>query len=208
MKSLCFVLALILSAPAFADKPILLVTPKGVFLAEVTDGVPGAFAPANFDVIVQGFGGGGGPGSPPVGPPTPPVSDPTVKAITELAKAMLKNKEEATAVSAMIETLIAAGIKPDELKEAVKAYYGIVDQAINAEGRVIAFLDKLMELTVDPAKIKAGLSVAWAVEGSEVNRLREAARAEELYELGAAGVSALMVALQAIFRLLQMIGGP
>ena len=92
---------LAVSSVAMAEKPLLLVTPNGVWSSEVTAAGPGPWIAQDIDVIVQGFGPGGGPDVP---DPKPPVDDSEISKIVAISKSGLKDKSEA----------MAAGMGDDE----------------------------------------------------------------------------------------------
>jgi hypothetical protein len=175
MKHMAFVMSLLLSAIAMADRPILLITPKGVYEAEVTNGVPGPWKAAPYDVIVQGFGGGGG--TTPVPPGDPPTTGDSQ--LVSIAKEVLKDKTEATFAAAVIDSLMKAGLKDADLKDALKLTAPIADSAANAEGRIVKFFNQILEVSTDGKAIQAAIvsrrsrspPVRWIRSGPRLHRL-------------------------------------
>lgn len=172
-----FLLPLLLLADAVADtRPILLVTPKGVYQAEVVDGVPGPWRACDIDVIVQGFSVG----SPPSGPippdiPTPTPLDPTVTAVAALSKAILKDKSEGQAVAALIEALQKANVTSLNFKESFEMGIAIADSSMKADGRFVKWRTEALKLTEDPAKLKAGLQEAFAIATFSLDKITASA---------------------------------
>lgn len=169
IRFLVLVLVALSSSVAMADGPILLVTPKGVFQSTVTNGIPGPWAPHQIDVIVQGFGGGNTPPVPPVSP-----DDPIVASVAAVSKS-LKDVKEATAVAAIITSLVKAGVKPADMKEALSLSGNIADTALKADGRIVKWVASVTVITSDPDKLKAGLILAWNIPSSSVDAIYAAA---------------------------------
>ena len=176
IRYLMFVLILVFlffalgSSAAMADGPILLVTPQGVYQSVVANGVPSPWTPHRIDVIVQGFGGGNTP------VPIPPVSteDPVVVNVAAVSK-FLKDAKEATAVAAIISSLVKAGVKPADMKEALSLAGNITDTATKADGRIVKWVAAALAITTDAEKLKAGLMLAWSIPSSSIEAVYEAA---------------------------------
>lgn len=170
MKVFLFFLTCLMSVSAVAqDRSILLVTPKGVWKADVTNGVPGPFSPAPFDVIVQGFGGGGG--TTPIPDPKPPTPDsPEVSRIAEISKTVLKDSSEATAVYTVVESIRNTAENDKEFTKILDDFAGLIDAQINAEGRFTTWVDKIVadapDNGVKPYDVLAGLKKAFALDKS------------------------------------------
>lgn len=204
-----FLVPLLLVATAAADsRPILLVTPKGVYQAEVVDGVPGPWKATDIDVIVQGFSVG----SPPSGPippdSTPPNPlDPTVTAVATLSKTLLKDKSEATAVAALIEALQKANVTALNFKESLEMGITIADSSLKAEGRLIKWRTEVLKLTEDPAKLKAGLQEAFAITTISLDKITAAAfDADYAPTEEAADLTQIIQLIQMILDLLKNLG--
>jgi hypothetical protein len=166
------------SASVFADdRSILLVTPKGVWQADVTDGVPGPFRPAPYDVIVQGFDTPGGGGDTPA--PKPPESDPIVNAVKAATIATLNGKNEATAAAAIVDALAKNGLSGEPLKEALDLGLKIADTSLKAEGRLIKWGQAVVKITTDPVKISAGASAAFGTTTAELQAIHQSVVAGE-----------------------------
>lgn len=122
--------------PCFAERPVLLITPSGVYQSVVKDGIPGPWVAQEIDVIVQGFGG---PGTPPPKPPdipVPPADDPAVISVAAISKTGLKDKAEATAVAAIVDSLSKLGLTGSGFKEALEMAAPIADTSLKAGGRI------------------------------------------------------------------------
>lgn len=167
-----------LVSSAFAGtRPILLVTPKGVYQAEVVDGVPGPWRATDLDVIVQGFSVGGPPSGDPI-PPSgdPPVNpDPVVAQIAAFSKATLKDKSEGIAIAALIEALQKANVAPANFKESFDMAITIADASMKSEGRLIAWKTGALKISEDPTKLKTGLQAAFGVSSVSLNQVADAA---------------------------------
>jgi len=205
MKFTSLLLALLCSATALADRPIILVTPQGVWMAEVKNGIPGPFTSQNFDVIVQGFST-----TPiPIPDPRPPVEDPIVKQIAELSAApTLKDKTEATAVAAVVNSLSKVGLSGNDFKEALEMAAPIVDASLSSNGRIVSWVKRALTITAIPDKLKAGLKQAWNIDDSTLGLIdiaaespKDAAVPEEALEW----VQIIQI-IQMIIQLLQNLG--
>lgn len=153
-----------------ADRPIFLVTPAGVYQSVVdSTGKPGAWVPIAADVIVQGF-----PNNTPDPPPIPPT-DTTVLQIAEMSKTTLRNKDDATAVAAIIDSVAKLNLSATDFKQAIEMSAPIVDSSLTAGGRITDWSKKALLITSDPAKLKAGLISAWGVEQSTLDDIHLAA---------------------------------
>ena len=205
-RYLAMLCAMVTCIGAMADtRPILLVTPQGVYQSEVVDGVPGAWKPASIDVIVQGFGGGG---NTPI-PPDPPASDPQVLKIASLAKS-LKDQPEATAVAAVINSLAKLGLSGTDFVQALEMAAPITDKSLQADGRVTAFVKSSLEVTNSAEKMVAGLKSAWGIEGATLDTAHSAATRPEGSELppeaAALDLAAIITIIQMIIQLLKNLG--
>lgn len=154
-----------------ADRPIFLVTPAGVYQSVVdSTGKPGAWVPIAADVIVQGF-----PNNTPDNPPPIPPTDSTVLQIAELSKTTLRNKDDATAVAAIIDSVSKLNLSATDFKQAIEMAAPIVDSSLSAGGRITDWSKKALAITSDPAKLKAGLISAFGVEQSTLDDIHAAA---------------------------------
>lgn len=203
MKHMAFVMSLLLSAIAMADRPILLITPKGVYEAEVTNGVPGPWKAAPYDVIVQGFGGGGG--TTPVPPGDPPTT-PGDSQLVSIAKEVLKDKTEATFAAAVIDSLMKAGLKDADLKDALKLTAPIADSAANAEGRIVKFFNQILEVSTDGKAIQTAITSAFSIAASTLDTIRSAAASSEPPTGEALDFQAIILMIQGIRQLLRNLG--
>lgn len=209
-RSILFLLAFcLITTPVLAGRPILLVTPQGVYQAEVVNGVPGPWKPMEMDVIVQGFNPGA-PVPPGEDPPTTPPADPIVAKISELAKSGLQDKDEATAVSAMVDSLSKLGLSGSRLKEALEMAAPIADTSMQAGGRINRFVKAALAVTVDAAKLKAGIAAAWNVSQATLNMIHETAQAKPQVgdDLPAEALDFMTIIqlIQTIIQLLQNLG--
>lgn len=204
MKHMAFVMSLLLSAIAMADRPILLITPKGVYEAEVTNGVPGPWKAAPYDVIVQGFGGGGGTTPIPPGDGDPPnTGDAQLVAI---AKATLKDQKEATFAAAVVDSLLKAGLDGAELKDALKLTAPIADSAANAEGRITKFFNQILEVSTDGKAIQTAITSAFSIAASTLDTIRAAAASSDPPTGQALDFQAIILMIQGILQLLRNLG--
>ena len=162
-----------MASVCMAGRPIILVTPSGVFQSVVdVNGRPGAWSPMAADVIVQGFNAGG-PTAPPQ--PNPPASDPLVTQITVLSKATLKDRDDATAVSAIIDSLAKLRLSEADFKQSLEMAAPIMDASLGANDRITNWAKAAILITADPAKLKAGLANAFGVEQSTLDDINTAA---------------------------------
>ncbi|TXH55173.1 MAG: hypothetical protein E6Q97_09335, partial [Desulfurellales bacterium] len=205
-----FVTLFVLCGVVLADRPILLVTPNGVYQTDVVNGVPGAWKPAAFDVIVQGFGNGGG--TTPIPPGngggdnTPNPTDPTVSTIANLAKALLKDKTEATAVAAVVDSLVKNGLSGAELKESLELSAPIVDSSLKSEGRITKFFTEALKITDDGPKLVAGISSGWGIAATTISTIRTAAASDGPPTGEALDFAAVIALIQTIISILQRLG--
>lgn len=208
-RSMLFLLSAILLSASFAhaaDRAILLVTPKGVFQADVVDGVPGQFRPAPYDVIVQGFGGGGGTTPIPNPNPDPPQSDPVVQQIATISKATLKDSGEARALIAIIDSLSQNGLSGSGFKEAIELTMPIADSSLNAGGRLITWTKQALAVTSDAAKLKSGLQSAFSLSAAEVQQIARAVRTGETPAEAAFDFTKIIEIITMIIALLKQLG--
>lgn len=163
---------------SFADGPVLLVTPQGVYRSEVVNGVPGEWVPQQIDVIVQGFSGSPVPpnGQPPV-TPAPAPSDPIVDQIKTVSLA-LKDQREATAVAALVNSLSKMGLTGANFKQAIEMAAPIADTSMQTGGRIAKWAKAATVITTDPVKLIAGLNAAYTVSPATLDTIHQAAQAE------------------------------
>lgn len=178
-KFIAFLCMFAVAAVAVAGRPILLVTPSGVYKAEVVNGVPGPWVAQEIDVIIQDLKPGGPlpPGDDPIPPDVPPTADPVVAKIHAISKATLKDVKEATAVASIIETLTKFGLTGAKFKEALELAGPIADTSIKAEGRINSWVKQSLLVTTDAAKLKAGVSSAFGVTAESLTMIQDAASA-------------------------------
>lgn len=173
MKFLTAILVMLTATVASADRPIFLVTPSGVFQTIVdSSGKPGAWVHISADVIMQGF-----PTQPPVTPdtPVPPSTDATVIQISELSKATLKDKDEAIAVSAIVDSVAKLNLSEADFRQSLEMAVPIMDASLSAGGRLTEWSKKALAVTADPVKLKAGLNLAFGVEQATLDAIHAAA---------------------------------
>lgn len=195
-----------LPSTCFADRPILLITPKGVYQADVTAGVPGPWQPAPYDVIIQGFGNGDGGGNTPAPKPDPPSTDPVVQKIATLSKSVLKDASEAKALSAIIDSLASNGLSGDGLKEALNLTIPIADSSLNAGGRLINWTKQALEISTDAAKLKAGLQSAFSLSSLELQQIAQAVRTGDVPAEAAFDFTKIIEIIGMIIALLKQLG--
>lgn len=159
-----------LASPVFAGRPILLVTPQGVYQAEVTNGIPGPWVPMQMDVIVQGFTNVPIPPIP--DPPGPPTDDPVVLQVKALSGApQLKDKSEGTAVAALVDALAKLTLTGDKFKAALEMAAPIADAQMQSGGRINKWAKSVLAVTTDAAKIKAGVVAAWGIAQTSLDSI-------------------------------------
>lgn len=210
MKHFVVVFAFLLSmtASALADRPVLLVTPAGVYQSTVVNGVPGPWVAQEIDVVIQGFGGGGGTQPVPPDAPDPPVSDPVVAQIVTISKATLKDKKEAVAVASIIDTLSKFGLTGQKFKEALQLATPIADTSMKAGGRINRWVEESLAVTTDPAKLKAGVKAAWDIETATLEAIHAAALEDPSAALPDAALdwAQIIQIIQMIIELLKNLG--
>jgi len=196
-----------------ADRPMILVTPAGVYQSIVTDGVPGPWRSMDADVIVQGFGGGGGTNPvPPVGDPAPPT-DSVTQQIAALSKSLGggdagKGKLEATAIAAIIDSLKDAGLSGTALIDALNLSAPLADASLKSDGRIVAWFKAATKVTADPEKLTNGVRSAWNVAAATVETVRTAAAQPAGTELTGEAVdfSQIIAILTMVLELLKKLG--
>jgi len=172
LRVFALLFSLLLTASAcMADRPILLITPNGVFQAEVKNGIPGAWVPLEADVIIQGFNGA--PKTPDA--PAPPVDDAQVQQVVAISKVTLKDKAEAVAVAAIVDSVGKLGLSPESFRQALEMSAPIADASMQAGGRITSWVKQATAVTVDPAKLKAGVMSAFGVLGATLDAIHESA---------------------------------
>ena len=166
-----FAIWFLMASACLADRPILLITPNGVFQAQVVNGVPSSWLPIEADVIVQGFTTGK-----PIPPVvTPPVDDPDVKLISKISTNVLKDKEEATAVAAIVDSVAKLNLSPADFRQAMEMSAPIADMKLEASGRVTSWTTQALVISVDPVKLKAGLTSAFGIQQATLDSIHTAA---------------------------------
>lgn len=189
----------------FADRPILLVTPAGVWMAVVdSTGKPGPWTPFTADVIVSGFGVNTPGGVPPV--VIPPVEDETVKQVAALSKS-LRDKEEATAVAAIVDSVAKLNLSATDFKQALEMSAPIADAALDAGGRITVWVKQATAITTDPTKLKAGLMSAFGMSQETLDSIYSAAATPDAVATGeAVNWTQLIAIIQMILTLLKNLG--
>lgn len=203
MKRLLMLSALIfgMMVGAFAeDRPIVLVTPSGVWQSIVTGGVPGPFVAMPYDVIVQGSGPSASPPVPPVvTPPVTPPGDAVVQQIKTLSLA-LKDQREATAVAALVNSLSKMGLTGANFKQALEMAAPIADTSMQTGGRIAKWAKSATAITTDPVRLIAGLNAAYTVSPATLDTIHQAAQAEP-----GAAVSGEALDWAQIIQIIQMV---
>lgn len=209
MRLLSVMAALLLTASVCsADRPIFLVTPQGVWQSTVADGKPGPWVKISADVIVQGFTNGGPPDTTPPVPEPPVTTDPVVTQIAAISKATLRDKDDATAVAAIVDSVAKLNLSAKEFKEAIETTIPIADISLEAEGRLIAWSQQSLAVTSDPAKLKAGLSSAWGVTQATLDSIHAASANPESAVTGEAiNWTQLIEIIQIILALIKNLPG-
>lgn len=150
-----------------ADRPIFLVTPAGVFRSDIgPDGRPKPWEIITAYAIVDGFTPTE-PQPPMPDPPTipvPPVSDPIVEQIAAISKATIRDKNEATAVAAIIDTIVKMNLPASDFKEVFEIAISMADESLGLDRRMIEWTTQVFAVTEDPVKMKAGLVSAFGVD--------------------------------------------
>lgn len=165
MRPLLSLLALLIASVAVADNPILLITPKGVYIAEVENGVPGEFKPFAGDVILRGFGS---PPTPKPDDPGSPVPDsPEVLRIATISKTILKDADEATKVYSVVDAIRGATSSNKEFSDRLSDLAGLIDAQMKAEGRVTRWIDQIISIVPEgglkPPDVLSGLKKAFSI---------------------------------------------
>lgn len=186
------------SSLSAADRPILLITPQGVWQSTVTNGVPGPFVAMPYDVIVQGAGSGTP--IPPGTGPVPEPTDPIVAQIKSISASELKDQKEATAVAAIVNSLSKMGLSGANFRQALEMSAPIADTSLQAGGRITKWAKAAISVTSDPAKLVAGLNAAFGVSSAAL----EAIHSSAVDETGAA-VSEPALDFLAIIEIIKMI---
>jgi hypothetical protein len=195
---------------AFADRPLILVTPAGVWQSTPTDGVPGPWVALNADVIVQGFGSGGdtggGGGGDTGGGSDPAPTDPVVTAVATTAKQHLQTAQEAVAVASMISS-VAGRTTPDKFAAAMQRAADIADGFLQASGRIEKFVQAALRITADPVVLRRGIESAFGLSSADLQRVTAAVASGRASDLPAAvqGDAASAVDFQQILQLIEFI---
>ena len=192
------------TSTSFADRPIFLVTPGGVFQSVVaTNGTPGPWVQIDADVIVSGFT----PGKPVPPGDTPPTSDPVVAQIAVISKSVLKSKDEATAVAAIIDSVGKLNLSSTAFKEALEMAAPIADASLSAEGRITDWAKQALLVTADAVKLRAGVSSAFGIQQTTLDSIYAAAVDPASVATGEAVNWAQIIAIiQMILTLLKNLG--
>lgn len=206
-RALLVLLMAIVPAVAVAARPIIIITPKGAYQIDVVDGVPSAphAVTLEVDIIVHGFGDGTVPVPPVV---DPPATDPIVQQIATISKATLRDKDEATAVAALINTLAKFNLSGTGLKNALDLSAGVLDSTLDGGGRVISWVSKVTAVTLDPAKLRAGLVSAFGLDPSTLETIHQASIGEAGAALTGEAVNweKVIKVIQAVITLLRQFG--
>lgn len=204
-RLICALLSLVaMAGSAMADRPIFLVTPTGVYQSNVdASGKPGPWTPIAADVIVQGFSNQPNPGP----TPNPPSTDPVVLQIATLSKTGLKDKDDATAVAALIDSVARLNLSQQDFKESLEMAAPIIDSSLGAADRITKWAKAALLITTDPKKLKAGLADAWGVEQVTLDEIHAAAtEPNEANTAKAVNWSQLITIIQTILTLLKNLG--
>lgn len=203
---LAFFSIMAISAVAVAEKPLLLVTPNGVWKSEVTSSGPGPWVAQNIDVIVQGFGPGNGPGDPP--PNDPPAGDQETLQVASISKSGLKDKSEAMACAALVSSLTKSGITGDKLKQALELASPILDAQLKSANRITKWAKDVCDVTLDAKKISDALVISWQVDISTVAAVAKSVHREEgaAIEAEALDWAVLIQVITMIIELLKSLG--
>lgn len=204
-RLLCALLSLVaMAGSVLADRPIFLVTPTGVYQSVVdASGKPGAWTPIAADVIVQGFSNQPNPGPTPI----PPSSDPLVLQIATLSKTSLKDKDDATAIASLIDSVARLNLSQQDFKESIEMAAPIIDSSLGAADRITKWTKAALLITTDAKKLKAGLADAWGVEQVTLDEIHAAAtEPNEANTAKAVNWSQLITIIQTILTLLNNLG--
>lgn len=202
------VLCMSLSASSFAaTKQILLVTPAGVFRADVFDGVPGPWVPQNIDVIVQGFPTKPNPGDPIPPDPKPPGTDTVVSRVATLSKDVLQTETNGQAAVALVDTLGKQGLSGLKFTEALHLTAPIMDSQMRAKGKISAWSKQVTVISDDPVKISSGLQQAFSLPAAKMDAIAQAIdNPDEPVTEEALDVVAIIKIIQMILELLKNLG--
>jgi len=206
IATVAFLLSAMLAAQATADRPILLVTPGGVYIAEVTNGIPGPWKVHEIDVIVQGFRNIPDSPNAPVPPVTPVPEDPAVRAVQDISKRVLRDKMEATALVAVIDSFVKAGVTGTDFKEALELAIPIADTSLKAQGRLTKWLKEVLLVSTDSAKLKAGLTSAFTVDAGSLERIAAGSQPGAVVTEEALDILAIIQLVQLVLELLRNLG--
>lgn len=202
----CVIWSVMASVAVAASKPILLVTPSGVYLSEVVDGVPGPWVPQNIDVIVQGFPTGPNPPGPD-DPPIPPETDPVVSKVATLSKDVLKTEENGQAAAALVDTLGKQGLSGVKFTEALHLTAPIMDSQMGAKGKISAWSKQVTDISDDPVKISSGVRQAFSLSTAELDAIARAVRnPDEPVAEEALDFASIIKIIQMILELLKNLG--
>ena len=193
-----------MAGSVMADRPIFLVTPSGVYQSVVdSNGKPGKWEAIAADVIVSGFSNQPNP----VPTPDPPSSDPLVLQIATLSKTGLKDKDDATAIAALIDSVARLNLSQQDFKESMEMAAPIIDSSLGAADRITKWTKAALLITTDAKKLKAGLADAWGVEQVTLDEIHAAAtQPTEENTAKAVNWSQLITILQTILTLLKNLG--
>lgn len=159
-----------------AEKSIFYMSPThGMYRCDIVEGSDPAgwkWTRIAANAILIADGGGPPVPSPPVpGPPEPPTQDPAIKHITAISKAVLRDKEDATIIAAVIDLIVKMNLSEKDFKEAFEIAISMADESLNTEKRLINWTKQTFAVSTDPAKMKAGLVVAFGVEQETLNSI-------------------------------------
>jgi len=193
-----------------AQKSIFYMSPAaGMHRCDIQpDGKPGPWVLLAADAILITDGGkvGGAP-VPPGIPPVPDPADPIVKQIETISRNVLKNKEEATAVAAIVNSIAKLNLSPSDFKESLEMAAPIADASLNTQGRIGEWVHQATLVTVNPQKLIAGVSSAWGISASTLESIHAAAVDPESVATGEAiNWSQLIQIIMMILELLKNLG--
>ena len=181
------------------------------------NGIPGPWTPLDADVIVQGFqtDPGPGPGPGPIDPTPPTPVDPKVAEVAAITKAKGLSEKESLAVASLIQSLKQMNVSDSDFGTALDKSLGIIDPAMGAGGKIVAWGKEVSKVTTNPDTILAGLTAVYSslpdasivVANAAMNRVQLPAESQSVMaERLGFDVTAIIAIIQMVIQLLQQLG--
>lgn len=167
---------------AMADKTIFYMSPtRGMYkcLLDESDPAKSKWELVAADAVLIADGGKTPPGTPPVpNPPDEPETDPAIKQITAISWTALSNKEQATAAAAVVDMIGKLNLSETEFAETMHMAIGVADTQLGFAGKLDEWWKLVSKISLDPAKIKAGVSATW--DAADLESIQEAVSGGEI----------------------------